>query len=895
MTSKLKNRGKGAGAAAEAGGSPAAEDQPRREPRLTVETAKTAETAPDKESRTDTAAAEGAMGRRAQKLMRSTEEDKAGAPETPPGSESQPAAPSQTAEESDAAADEAADKAESQAEDRSGGDTAAAAPPAVREPAEAPAPPPATAVEAAPPEKERHWRIAPSSVNFEDPLLTCLSIVAGLIHKPISEQALKAGLPHGGERFTPELAMQAAHRAGMGARLVRRPKVANILKLTLPCILLLKGGNACVLRDFPSDDQAEIINPEGGTPATVKIGELQEQYTGYTIFLRAEFKFDSRSSDIKLSDPRRWFWGTLGKFWPIYSHVVLASILINCFAIASPLFIMNVYDRVVPNNALETLWVLAAGVATVFVFEFIMRNMRTYFVDTAGKNADVIIASRLLERVMAMKLDKKPPSTGALANNLREFESLREFFTSGTLVAFVDLPFVFLFILVIWLISGPVAYVPLAVIPIVIGAGLILQFPLRDVIEKTHRESTQKHALLFETIDGLETIKAVAAEGRVQRAWERFVGMAAHSAGKAAFISGIATTVAQLSVQMTTVAVVVYGVHQIAQGNITMGALIAATILTGRALQPLGAVAAMLTRLQHSRVALKGLDSIMKTPVEREEGKTFLHRPHLSGQVEFQNVSFGYPGQQTKALDGSSFTLQPGERVAILGRVGSGKSTIARLLMGLYEPAEGAVLMDGTDARQIDPADLRRNIGYVSQDNYLFFGSVRDNISFGAPHVDERTVMRAAEIAGVNDFVQGHPLGYDLPVGERGMALSGGQRQAIVVARALLQDPPILMLDEPTSSMDNASEALFKNRLEEVLPGKTLIMVTHRGSLLSLVDRLIVMDGGKIVADGPKDEVLKALRSGQVKATERPKAQGAPQGAITADAATGAKAPAKAK
>ena len=735
------------------------------------------------------------------------------------------------------------------------------------------------------------WRIAPSAVNFEDPLLSCLAMITGLVNRPISEQALKAGLPHGGERFTPELAIQAAHRAGLGARLVHRPKVTDILPLTLPCILLLKGGNACVLIKRPDQKTAEIVHPEGGGTKIVEVGALQEQFIGYAIFVRAEFKLDARASDVRLSHPKAWFWGTIAKFWPIYNHVFLASILINAFAIASPLFIMNVYDRVVPNNALETLWVLAAGVATVFVFEFIMRNMRTYFVDTAGKNADVIIASRLLERVMAMKLDKKPPSTGALANNLREFESLREFFTSGTLVAFVDLPFVFLFVLVIWLISGPVAFVPLAVIPIVIGAGLILQFPLRNVIEKTHRESTQKHALLFETIDGLETIKAVAAEGRVQRAWERFVGMAAQSAGKAAFISGIATTTAQLSVQMTTVAVVVFGVHQIAQGNITMGALIAATILTGRALQPLGAVAAMLTRLQHARVALKGLDSIMKTPVEREEGKTFLHRPHLSGKIEFQNVSFGYPGQQTKALDGSSFSLEPGERVAILGRVGSGKSTIARLLMGLYEPAEGAVLMDGTDARQIDPADLRRNIGYVSQDNYLFFGSVRDNISFGAPHVDERTIMRAAEIAGVNDFVQGHPLGYDLPVGERGMALSGGQRQAIVVARALLQDPPILMMDEPTSSMDNASEALFKSRLEEVLPGKSLIMVTHRGSLLSLVDRLIVMDGGKIVADGPKDEVLKALRSGQVKATERPKAQGA----ITADAATGAKAPAKAK
>ena len=370
---------------------------------------------------------------------------------------------------------------------------------------------------------------------------------------------------------------------------------------------------------------------------------------------------------------------------------------------------------------------------------------------------------------------------------------------------------------------------------------------------------------------GVETIKAIAAEGRVQRAWERFVGMTARSAAKSQWISGLATTTAQVAIQMTTVAVVVYGVHKIATGDITMGALIAATILTGRALQPLGAVATMLTRLQQSRVALKALDTLMKTPVEREPGKTFVHRPQLNGQIEFHNVAFAYPNQEDKALNGVSFTIEPGEKVGILGRIGSGKSTIARLVLGLYEPEQGAVLMDGTDIRQIDPADLRRNVGYVSQDNYLFFGSVRDNISFGAPHLDETTIRRAADIAGVSEFLQTHPLGFDLPVGERGTALSGGQRQSIVIARALLQDPPILMLDEPTSSMDNATEAQFKTRLEKILPDKTLVLVTHRGSLLSLVDRLIVIDHGRIVADGAKDQVLKALKSGQIRSGGTPK------------------------
>jgi len=712
----------------------------------------------------------------------------------------------------------------------------------------------------------KDWQIAPAAVDFVEPLLSCLTTLAGLLQRPISAEALRAGLPQTDRQVTPELAVRAAERAGLEARITRRPKLRQILPVTLPCILLLKGANACVLLRYLEDGRAEIVLPEGGmVKKAVDLAELEPQYTGYAIYARPEYKFDQRAAEVRLTQPKAWFWGTLARFWPIYSHVLLASVLINSFALASPLFIMNVYDRVVPNNALDSLWVLALGVTTVFAFEFVMRNIRTYFVDVAGKNADVIIASRLLQQLMSMKLANKGPSTGAMANNLREFESLREFFTSGTVVALVDLPFIILFLGVIWLVAGPVAFIPLAAVPAVILVGALLQVPLRRVIEKTYREATQKHALLVETIDGLETIKATAAEGRVQRSWERFVGLTAESSGKARFLSGLATTFAQVSIQVVTVAVVVYGVYRIASGDITMGALVAATILTGRALAPLGSIAAMLTRLQQSRVALHSLDAIMKAPVERPTDKSFLHRPRLSGQVEMQKVSFGYPGQETKALDGASFKIRQGEKVGILGRIGSGKSTIARLLIGLYEPAEGAVLMDGTDIRQIDPADLRRNVGYVSQDNYLFFGTVRDNIAFGAPHVDDATVLRAAAVAGVTDFLRTHPLGFDLQVGERGMGLSGGQRQAIVIARALLLDPPIILLDEPTSNMDNSTEALFKRRLEQILPGKTLLLVTHRSSLLSLVDRLIIVDGGRVVADGPKEDVLNALKQGQIR------------------------------
>jgi ATP-binding cassette subfamily C protein LapB len=710
------------------------------------------------------------------------------------------------------------------------------------------------------------WNLPTALIGYDDPLLVCLAILAGEIRQPISTEALKSGLPQTDDKFTPELCLRAAERAGLKARLIHRAKVADILSVSLPCILLLKNANACVLLRIVDSVTVEVATPDsGGGRQKMALADLEADFIGHAIFAKADSRFDARAADIRLSQSRPWFWGTLMRFWPIYGHVVLASIVVNCFAIASPLFIMNVYDRVVPNNAFETLWVLAAGMVTVFFFDFLLRNLRNYFVDVAGKNADVIIASDLLRHVMAMRLDQKPPSTGALANNLREFESLRDFFTSGTLLAFVDLPFVLLFIAVIWMIGGAMAFIPLAMVPIIILVGFMLQAPLTRVIERSFKESMQKHSVLVEAIDGLETIKTSRAEGRIQKVWERFVGLSAESTRMSRIITTLSTSFSQTAIQLTSVLMVILGVYLISEGELTIGGLIACTILVGRALAPLGAIAAMLTRLQQSRIALKSLDTLMRVPVERPLERVFLHRPILKGEIEFRNVTFKYPTQVGTALAGMSMHIKPGERVGIIGRIGSGKSTIARLILGLFEPAEGAVHMDGTDLRQIDPADLRRNIAYVSQDNYLFFGTVRDNIAFGAPQVDDAAVIRAATVAGVSDFVRHHPQGYDMQVGERGMSLSGGQRQAITIARAILLDPPIILLDEPTSSMDNSSEAMFRKRMEPHLTGKTVVLITHRASLLPLVNRLIVIDGGKVIADGPRDDILQNLRRGQVK------------------------------
>jgi ATP-binding cassette subfamily C protein LapB len=552
--------------------------------------------------------------------------------------------------------------------------------------------------------------------------------------------------------------------------------------------------------------------------------------------------------------------------WRIYIEVVLAALLVNSFAIAGPLFVMNVYDRVVPNFAEETLWVLAIGVVIVYAFDFVLKMLRSYFVDAAGKAADTKIAGRLFQQVLGMKMAHRPGSAGALASSLREFESLREFFTSSSLVAIVDLPFIFLFIFIIYIVGGSIAIVPLAAVPVVMIVGALMQIPLRLVVQRSYREAQQRHALLIEAISGIETVKSTASEGRMQRNWENFVEMTARSSVKAHTLSALALNFSSTAANLVTVGVIVYGVYRIDAGLLSVGGLVASTILAGRAMAPLGQIAGILTRYHQARVSLNALDQLMHTPVERPHGRNFVRRESIHGQIEFRNVTFRYPDQEAPALDNVSFRIDAGEKVGLIGRIGSGKSSIQRLVIGLYEPDEGAVLVDGTDVRQIDPADLRRNIGSVPQDVYLFFGSVKDNIAIGAPFIDDETVRRAARITGVEEFVNRHPMGYDMPVGERGQLVSGGQRQSIAIARALLREPPILLFDEPTSAMDNTSEGRFKARLANIIEDKTVLLVTHRGSMLSLVERLIVIDGGKIVADGPKQDVLDALKGGQIQA-----------------------------
>jgi len=705
-----------------------------------------------------------------------------------------------------------------------------------------------------------------SSNHVDDPLLFCLLQLARHWQRPSSENAILSSLPVSKEPLPPELFIQAATKIDLTATQVARP-LHKISNLVLPAVLLLKNKQACILLGFEDEFQnAHIISSEfGNKEITIPVSELEENYLGHAILTRPVFRFDARSRETQVPRSKSWFWGTLQGFWPVYGEVAIASIMTNIFVLASPLFVMNVYDRVVPNSALDTLWVLAIGISLVYIFDFILRTVRNYLLDKTGKKADVLMANAIFQQVMGIRMEHQPASTGAMAKNIQEFESLREFFTSATLTALIDFPFVFLFLAVIWFIGGDVAIIPFLAVPLVLAIGLAMQAPLLRIMRSSSKEAAQKNALMVEALTGQEAIRILGAEGLMQHKWEQYVDVLARSSTKSRFLSSIAINLSMFVQQMTTVGVIVYGAHLIAAGEITMGALFASTILTGRAMSPLGKIAGILIRLQQSRISLTTLDQIMALPVERPNDKQFINRPELLGEILFQNVCFRYPEQQTDALSRVSLKIKPGEKVAIVGRIGSGKSTLHKLILGLYYPNEGNILLDGVDVRQLDPADLRKNIGCVPQDTTLFFGTVKENIAMGNPFASDHQILEVAQIAGVNDFASRHPRGLDMMIGEQGKGLSGGQKQMVELARALLGNPSLLLIDEPASNLDRASEVQFINRIRDYIKDKTVLLVTHKSSLLELVDRLIIMESGQIIADGPKADVLKMVESGYLK------------------------------
>jgi ATP-binding cassette subfamily C protein LapB len=704
-----------------------------------------------------------------------------------------------------------------------------------------------------------------------DTLLESLVLYTRLFHKPFSSESLLSGLPISSnltnqilfsKTNSKSLFSRAALRAGLKTTIIEKP-IKNILSLQLPVILILSNENSCILESFNEDKTKAKIIFAADEPLEewIEIDKLEDEYLGFAFMLKKvyEYEHENGKKTLDLSNQKHWFWSTLGFSRKIYFDCILASILINLFVLATPLFTMNVYDRVIPNNAQETLLVFTIGIVVVFLLDASLKFLRTYFLEMAGKKSDIIMSSIIFEKILDLQMHAHPKSVGSFANNIKSFDSIRGFLTNATLSILIDFPFAILFLAVIFYLSGVLVLVPISIIFIIVIYALMIKKPLQISIESTYEASAKKNGILIEALQNIETIKAQGLAGNIQFNWEESTGEIANKSLKSKLISSSIPTITSLLVGLNTVLIIVFGVFLIQKFELTMGGLIATMILSGRAIAPMGQIVGLITNFEDAKTSFKMLDDIVNKPLERPIAREFVKRPSLKGNIEFRNVSFKYPESEAYALKDVSFTIKEGEKVAFIGRIGSGKSTIAKLILKLYEPQEGSILIDGIDISQIDPADLRKKISYVPQDIHLFRNTIKNNILGSYKFVDDEWMIKCSKISGTDEFVKLHPVGYDMPIGERGAGLSGGQRQSVGIARALINDSKIYLFDEPTNAMDQTSESNVLNNLKENLEEKTLFLVTQKMNMLDLVTRVIVMNQGEKVLDGDKMEIIKKL------------------------------------
>ncbi len=703
---------------------------------------------------------------------------------------------------------------------------------------------------------------APAANDAADPLEACLLFLLEHHGRALSLAALRATVVRSEQRWAVGDFVEAAESLGLATRSQASALPPDPAPHE-PVLVPQDNGKAFLLLARHGPDDHEIYDP--ALQRTLRIGAaaLQARYRGSFVQVTPPLR---AAGGVPAAAPGRrghWFWGPIRLATPLYVRGALAAVLTSVFALASSIFSMIVYDRVIPNNSLDTLYALLGGVAIVLASDFAIRLVRGYVLDVAGARADVEIADAVFDQVLDLDMQARRGSAGGLASLLREYESIREFFTSATMATLIDLPFALLFVVVLYWVGGPMAWVPVVAIPLMLGAGLLLQPALKRQSQVSQEDSQVKQAVLVEALSGLETIKALGAAAVVRRRWQEAVTHQARVAMQTRLLGALATHWTQLVFMVSQVAVVTVGVFLAAKGQVGTGAIVAGSILCGRAIQPLAQLAQLLLRLNQVLASYRAIDRVMKMPREHPPGLVRTAHASLRGSIELRDVGFRYADQATKVLDNVSLRIEPGERVAIIGRVGSGKTTLVKLLLGLHAPTEGTLLVGGHDIRQIDPADLRRNVGSVLQDLWLMSGTLRQNIALGADRPGDAEVLRAAGIAGVDEFAAQHPQGYQMRVGEAGEGLSGGQRQAVALARALIGEPAILLLDEPTSAMDPAAERALLQRLALATQGKTLVVVTHKPSMLDLVDRIIVLERGKVVANGPKDVVLRARQAGK--------------------------------
>jgi ATP-binding cassette, subfamily C, bacterial LapB len=703
-----------------------------------------------------------------------------------------------------------------------------------------------------------HEAVNEKKGSFSDALL----FLAAFHGRAITRDALLSGLPIEGDSLTVALFGRAALRAGLEVELVERA-LSEISAFVLPVVLIFRDRSARVLTNIDAGaGKLTLVEPATLERAEVKASDIESEYLGYAFFVRPAAAASERALAAGDIPKPHWFWGVARRFVANYSHIAIAAFIVNILALAAPLFTMSVYDRIVPNGAVPSLIALGIGLGIAIVFDFLLRIIRARIIEMTGKKLDVILAAEIFEHILSIKMAQRPVSIGILANQIRDFDSVREFFTSGTVVAATDLFFAAIFIVVLFIIGGPLGWIPVVMLPAMVIIGLILQRPLNRAVKKLQAESSARHGVLVESLASIETVRAAGAEARMQSNWEKSVAATARSSEHMQFWSTMSLTSATTAQQFTSLLMVFLGVFLILDGQISQGALIAANMLAGRALAPISGIAAMIMRATQTFASLRSIDKLMGLERERPQSRAYLARQIKRGSVVFDKIQFKYPKAAINTLENVSFSIRPGERVGIIGRIGSGKTTVGRLLSGFYDPDEGRILIDDVDVRQYDPADLRRGIGFVLQDIELFFGTLRDNIALGFLSATDEQILEAARLAGVEQFAATHPLGYNLPIAEGGRSLSGGQKQAIGLARALIRKPQILFLDEPTAHFDIRSEAEFIERLKVLANSEMTILVsTHRLSVLALVDRLLVFERGQLIADGPRDQIIAKLQA----------------------------------
>jgi ATP-binding cassette, subfamily C, bacterial LapB len=686
-------------------------------------------------------------------------------------------------------------------------------------------------------------------------------------------------------RLAPDQALRALTEAGFSAGLVQR-RVAELNDLLLPAVLLLKEGDACIVVARRSEaGRYDIVMPGREHHACeASEAELEAEYTGMALVATPRPQAQPRGPEARLlADPsQHWLWGTLRRFVPYYRGALLAALLSNVLMLATGLFTSVIYDKVIPHQAYVTLWALAAGAGLALLFDLTARQLRTHLIDMAGRKADLLVGSLLFRQTLAVRMEHRPESSGAYSHHLAQVEQVREFFASATLSAISDLPFIVIFVAMVFVVGGPLGWVLVITIPLLLLGAALLQGAMRRATSAQMQQMADLHGVLVEAVDGIEDLKAAGAQGRFLRRYETATAEQATSQLVMRSLSALTMNVATVVQQVVTIVMLVWGVYLIDAQVVTGGALIGAVMFAGRALAPLTSVVQLATRYQGARAAMRALDQVMQQPTEREPGKVYVPKRELTGQLALVDAGFAYPapalpgsgavaaGQGPMVLKGVTMRFAAGERVAMLGRIGSGKSTVLRLLAGLYLPTQGLVEADGIDLRQIDPADYRARVGFVAQDPRLFSGTLRDNVLLDRPAADAQRLAEVATLTGLDRLVSSHPQGWELPVGEGGSLLSGGQRQLVALARCLVTRPRILLMDEPTSSMDAQSEVAFLRQLRQAAQDCTLIVVTHRPAVLELVSRIAVIDNGKLVMDGPKDQVLAALSGARPAAPAAP-------------------------